>query len=191
MPLAALSVTAKESVAVEPAAPSSTLGEEIDTAGGLSSSTMVSVTSAGSDTAPRLATVPEIVTVWFGSSAASSTAERVTVPTLVPAAAAKISVVAALSAKSPESAPVPGAADTVTVTGSFSTGLNTAVTVATPPVSEIDVRDNENATHRSAVVVHDGQRLVRRVRQVRRCPRPPFPKPSPTGSPCRPCCRRP
>ena len=149
LPLAASSVTAKVRVAVSPASPSATLGEEIDSAGGLSSSTTLRVTGAefATATVPPVEAIPQILTVWSGSSMVSPTAATVTVPTPRAAAGAKVSVVPELSAKSPASVPAPGAAETVTVTAwCSSTGLSTAVTVATPPLSAIELGDSDSAT---------------------------------------------
>ena len=142
LPLAALNATSKANVAVEPGAPSATLGDEIESAGASSSSAMVSVTAAGSDTplSPDAAAVT--VTDLSGPSVASSTAVTVTAPALAVDPAAMISVAGFDSVKSPETAFVPAAAVTVSVTASLDARSSAAVTVVTPPLSEIDEDDS-------------------------------------------------
>ena len=139
MPLAALSVTAKVSVAVEPDAPSATLGDEIDTVGAASSSAMVSVTLDGFDTPPPDA-VAETVTDLSGSSVVLSTAVTVTAPVLVVEPAATVSVFALESVK-----PLPEA-DTVSVTAALDARFKRAVTVETPPDSDTDEDESANVT---------------------------------------------
>ena len=108
---------------------------------------IVSVTSGGSFVSPRLSeAVPETVTPLSGASAALSVAVTVTSPVLTVAFAAKVSVVAALSVKSPADAFAPAAAATVTVTAADDCRSSTAVTVATPPFSEIGDGDGTSVT---------------------------------------------
>ena len=83
-------------------------------------------------------TVAETVTLLSGLSAALLTAVTVTVPVLDVDPAAMVSFVLVLRLKSPATAGETGAADTVTVTASLETALNSAVTVLVPPSSEID-----------------------------------------------------
>ena len=119
---------------------------------------MVSVTGGGESAVMLpIRTVADTVTSWSGSSRVSPAAATVTVPVLVVAFAAITSVRAVLTVKSPASAFVPGVAETVTVTGVPSAGLSNAVTVATPPVSEIDEDDNESTV---SDVVPSSSRMV-------------------------------
>ena len=71
-----------------------------------------------------------------------SFAVTVTEPALVVEPAAIVSVVALDSAKSAAIAPAPAAADTVTVTATLDVRSSRAVTVATPPFSEIEDEDS-------------------------------------------------
>ena len=106
------------------------------TVGASSSSSMVSVTLAGAATPLAPLTVAETVTVLSGASVVSATAVTVTVPVLVVAPAAMVSVFALDSVK-----PLPEA-DTVSVTAALDARFKRAVTVATPPDSEIDEDDS-------------------------------------------------
>ena len=116
------------------------------TVGGSSSSVMVSVASDGPVTPWELDAIPDTVTCLSGASVALSFAVivTVTVPMLAVAPAAMVSIFAALSVKSPSTAPdaATAAADTVTVVTALDARFNVAVTVDTPPDSEIDVRDS-------------------------------------------------
>ena len=81
-----------------------------------------------------------------GASTAFPFAVTVTAPVLVVEPDAIVSVLAVLRSKSAPTAPVPAAASTVTVTAALDTPDSVAVTVVTPPVSEIDVDDSASAT---------------------------------------------
>ena len=107
------------------------------TAGPTSSSVIVSVCGDGSDTPFPPEADPETVTVLSGASTALSTAVNVTVPVLVVAPAAIVSVVP-LCVKSPATAGETAVEDTVTVTDSLDAALSLAVTVLTPPLSLIE-----------------------------------------------------
>ena len=96
-----------------PLSPSVMLGESMESVGGSSSSSMVSVTSDGFPTSP--VAVPETVTDLFGASMLLSDAVIVTVPVLVVAFAAMVSVCVLDSVKSPDTAGATAAADTVIV----------------------------------------------------------------------------
>ena len=88
----------------------------------------------------------ETVTDLSGASVTLSTAVTVTVPVLVVEPAAIVSAFALDSAKSAATAPAPAAAPTVTVTASLDGLVSVAVTVETPPLSEIDDGDNASLT---------------------------------------------
>ena len=104
---------------------------------------MVKVTDDGSLVRLRLsAAVPETVTDLSGASVVSFTAVTVTRPVLVVAFAAKVRVVAVLRVKSPAAVFAPAAAATVTVTAAADCRSRVAVTVATPPFSEIELEDS-------------------------------------------------
>ena len=109
-------------------------------------SVTVSVTLAGFATPLPPAAVAETVTCLLAVRISLLTAVMVTVPVLVVALAAMVSVRARDSVKSRAVAPVPGAACTVTVTGALEAPDRVAVTVATPPVSEIDEGDSARAS---------------------------------------------
>ena len=157
------SLDATDSVAVTVATPPVS---EIDaddrtsaTLGNASSSVKVSVTSGGAATPLPPEAVPETVTDLSGASTAFPFAVTVTAPVLAVCPAAIVSVVALDSAKSAAAAFVPGAAETVTVTASLDLTDSVAVTVDTPPVSEIDADDRTSATiHRQRLVVGQRQR---------------------------------
>ena len=146
LPLAASSVTANDNAAVEPAAPSFTLGEEIDTAGASSSSAMVRVRFAGPVTRSSLTALPETMTVLSCSSFALSTAAIVTVPLLTVSPAAMVSVFAVLSAKSPSAAFVPAAAVIVTFVSAVHALSSFAVTVAVLSVPLSSMVEAERAS---------------------------------------------
>ena len=116
------------------------------TPGAASSSVKVSVRLAGAVAPLPPADVAETVTDLSGASVALSFAVTVTVPELVVSPAAIVSVVAVLSVKSPAAAGATGAADTVTVVASLAARSSVAVTVATPPFSEIDDSDSDSDT---------------------------------------------
>ena len=124
--------TAKERVA-EPLSPSATLGDEIETVGGSSSSVTVSVAAATVPAPWLLASVADTVTDLSGWSMASSLAAMVTVPVLAVASAATVSVLAALRLKSPAWALAPAVAVTVTVVTAADGCDRVAVTVAVAP----------------------------------------------------------
>ena len=97
-----------------PLPPSVMLGESMESVGGSSSSAMVSVTSDGFANSP--VAVPETVTNLSGAMSPLSTAVIVTVPVLVVAFAAMISVVPV----SVKSVPAPGEVETVIVVAAVS-----------------------------------------------------------------------
>ena len=104
--------------------PSSVIDEGVSTSaavGKASSSSRVRVTSGGSATLLPPAAAPDTVTDLFGESTALPFAVTVTVPALVVAPAAIVSVVAPDRAKSSATAPVEAtaAAATVTVTAAL------------------------------------------------------------------------
>ena len=144
-PEAALRVAAKVRF-FEPLLPSDTLGEEMESVGAGSSSVIVSVRSAGCFTPSLFDAAPDTVTLLSGSSRASSAAVIVTVPVLVVLPAAMVSVFAELRAKSPATAFVPVAAVTMIVVVAVEAASSVAVTVATPPFSEIDDGDSDSDT---------------------------------------------
>ncbi len=118
----------------EPLSPSATLGLSIDKVGSPSSSRMVSVIAAGSAGAePAIPpdTFPDTDTCLSASSASLSTADTVTNPLLAVCPAAIVSALFALRLKSDAVAPVPAAADTVTVTAADVARFRLAVTVDT------------------------------------------------------------
>ena len=108
---------------------------------GWSSSSRVRVAFGGFATPLPPAAVPETVTDLFGDSTSFPFAVTVTVPVLAVAPAAMVRVVVPERVKSPDTAPVEAtaAAATVTVTALLDTPDNRAVTVATPPVSVIEL----------------------------------------------------
>ena len=117
------------------------------TVGGSSSSVNVSVTEDGSFARLRLSdAVPETVTDLCGASVVLFTPVTVTSPELAVAFAAKVSVVAELSVKSPATAGDTAVAATVTVTATADCRSSTAVTVAIPPFSETDDGDSDSVT---------------------------------------------
>ena len=146
-PLAGLSVTVKVRFA-EPLFPSVTLGESIDSVGAPSSSVIVSVTDDGCVIPCELVAEPDTVTLLSASSRALSTAVTVTVPLLLVAPAAMVSVVLLLRLKSPFAVFAPAAAETVTVVCWLDARSRLAVTVAelVAPLSAIDVRDSASVT---------------------------------------------
>ena len=98
---------------------------------------MVNVTLDGADTPPPDA-VAETVTDLSGPSVVSATAVNVTVPALVVSPDAMVSVFALESVKTlPEAA-------TVSVTAALDARFKRAVTVETPPDSEIDEGESAN-----------------------------------------------
>ena len=107
---------------------------------------MVSVASDGAAAPSPPATVAETVTDLSGASVALSTAATVTVPVLVVEPIAMVSVFALDRPKSPDTAGDTAAADTVTVVASLAALSSVAVTVATPPFSEIDAGDSASDT---------------------------------------------
>ena len=105
-----------------------------ETVGVSSSSAMVRVWSEGAATPLPPAAVAETVTCLSGASTSLSTAVMVTVPVLVVAPAAMVSVVPAC-VKSPETAGDTGAEETVRVTAWLDTAPRVAVTVVVPAFS--------------------------------------------------------
>ena len=102
------------------------------TVGAASSSRIVSVALAGSATPLSPLTVADTVTSLFGASVVSLTAVTVTVPVLVVAPAAIVSVFVLDRLKSPAAAFVPAVAATVSVTASLDARFSVAVTVLDP-----------------------------------------------------------
>ena len=102
----------------------------------------VSVAAGGAFTSPLA--VAETVTVLSGASAALSTAVSVTLPVLAVPPVAIVSVFAVLSVKSAGNAGDTAAADTVIVVAALAALSRAAVTVETPPFSEIDDGDSES-----------------------------------------------
>ena len=99
-------------------------------------------------------TVAETVTCLSGASTSLSTAVIVTVPVLVVAPAAMVSVVPAC-VKSPDTAGETAAADTVSVTASLDSVLRVAVTAVEPPSSSMDdePRTSDGVAVSSSVMV--------------------------------------
>ena len=116
-----------------------------DTVGRASSSSKVRVASGGFDTLLPPAAVPETVTDLFGESTVLPFAVTVTAPVLAVAPAAMVRVVPE-RVKSAAIAPAPAATATVTVTASLDLPESVAVTVETPPVSEIDESESTSDT---------------------------------------------
>ena len=116
----------------------------------VSSSVRVRVRSDGAATPWPPATAAEIVTPLSAVSTRLPLAVTVTTPALTVCPAAMVSVFAVERVKSAATAPVPAAAPTVTVNASLDLPDSAAVTVATPPVSEID--DDDNASVRTGKV---------------------------------------
>ena len=143
---------APESVAVTVAAFDEPLSSIVDddnasvTVGNASSSVSVNVLLAGFATLLPPEAVPETVTDLSGESTVFPFAVTVTVPVLVVSPDAIVNLSALDNVKSPETAPVPAAAATVTVTASLDTPESVAVTVDTPLLSEIDDEDSPSAT---------------------------------------------
>ena len=138
----------RSSVAVTVAMPPDSEIELEDSASadrGVSSSVMVKVWSDGFATPLPPAAVPETVTDLLPEAALLPLAVTVTVPALVVAPAAMVNVVPVLRSKSDAAAPVPAAAATVTVTASLDGPDNVALTVETPPSSEIEAGPRTSA----------------------------------------------
>ena len=146
------SLEAPDSAAVTVATPPAS---EIDagdrarvTTGSASSSASVRVSAAGAATPWPPVAVAETVTRLSGASTRFPFAVTVTWPALAVCPAAMVSVLAALRSKSAGTAPLAAtaAAATVTVTPSLEGWERVAVTVATPPVSEIEACDSARVT---------------------------------------------
>ena len=113
----------------------------------VSSSVRVRITFDGWATPLPPAAVPQTITDLSGESTSLPFAVTVTLPVLVVAPAAMVRVLAVLRAKSPDTAPIPHDAPTVTVTEPALVGCESvAVTIATPPVSVIDADDSTSDT---------------------------------------------
>ena len=126
------------------------VGVSVSVAVGRSSSSTIVSDAAVTPTAPRsFAAVPVTVTVLSDESRASSFAMIVTVPVLLTCPAAMVRVVP-VCVKSPATATLPGAADTVIVTAELDECESVAATVATPPFSETDDGDRESVTDGAA-----------------------------------------
>ena len=115
--------------------------------GGSSSSRKVSVTAGGARTSPLAAA--RTVTRLSGASTGLFTAEIVTVPVLAVSPAAKVSAVSADRATSADATP---GDDTVSVNAETAPLSRVAVTVATPPISQIDDGDRASAAFGSGVM---------------------------------------
>ena len=124
------------------------------TVGVLSSSVMVSVWFEGFDTPPPLA-VADTVTVLFGASTELPTAVIVTAPVLAVAPDAIVRTLFVDTLKSPATAGLTAVAETVTVTAALAAVDSVAVTVLTPPLSEIEdgVNTSVNTCASSSVMV--------------------------------------
>ena len=121
--------------------PPSEIDDELSTrvtVGVASSSVIVRVWLDGAATPLPPEAVADTVTDLSGASTALFTALTFTVPVLVVAPAAIVSVSFALSVKSEATAGETAAADTTSVTFSLDTPLSVAVTVVESPFSEID-----------------------------------------------------
>ena len=132
------------------------------TVGVASSSVIVRVRLDGADTPRPPVTVADTVTDLFGASTALFAALILTVPVLVVAPAAIVSVSFALSVKSEATAGETAAAETTSVTFSLDGALSVAVTVVESPFSEIDDGLSTSVHRRGRVVVGDRQGLVGR-----------------------------
>lgn len=130
----------------EPASDSAIVDGETDTLhSAVSSSVIVSVCPDG----PRRLDGPEVTlaltsTVLSGASIVLFRAVTVTVPVLEVSPSAMVSVVLPLRVKSDASVPVPAAAATLSVTSSLAARFNRAVTVLTPPFSEMESGDSSS-----------------------------------------------
>ena len=124
------------------------------TVGVPSSSVMVSVWFEGFDTPPPLA-VADIVTVLFGASTELPTAVIVTAPVLAVAPDAIVRTLFVDILKSPDTAGLTAVAETVTVTAAVAAVDSVAVTVLTPPLSDIEdgVNTSVNTCASSSVMV--------------------------------------
>ena len=111
-----------------------------------SSSVMVSETSAGPVTPEGLAAAPDTRTVLSASSTALSTPVMATRPVLVVLPAAIVSVLSLDRVKSSAAAGATGAAETVIVVSASDASSSVAVTLETPPFSEMEVGDRRNVT---------------------------------------------
>ena len=114
--------------------------------GNASSSVSVSDAPDTADTPLPPESAPKIITGLSGESVSLSFAVTVTAPVLVVEPAAIVNVSALDNVKSAATAPAPAAAPTVTVTASLDGLVSVAVTVETPPFSEIDADDRASAT---------------------------------------------
>ena len=115
------------------------------TAGVSSSSVMASVSAVGLVTPAEFVALPKMVTDMSCESRSSSTAAIVTVPVLVVAPAAMVSVVP-VWVKSVAAVFAPAAAVTVMVVSAVDELLSEAVTVVEPPFSEIDLSRSESVS---------------------------------------------
>ena len=114
--------------------------------GNASSSVSVSAAPDTSDTPLPPESAPKIITGLSGESVSLSFAVTVTAPVLVVSPAAIVNVSALDNVKSAATAPGPAAVPTVTITASLDAPDSVAVTVETPPFSEIDDDDRASAT---------------------------------------------
>ena len=110
-----------------------------------SSSVIVRVRGAGAAAPLPPVTVPDTVSLLSEASSSLSFAVTFTSPVLVVSPAAMVRV-SPVSVKSPATAGDTGAADTVTVTASLDCPLRVAVTVVSPPFSEISAGPSARVT---------------------------------------------
>ena len=135
-------------VAVTVATPPFSVIEDDDSASaarGVSSSVIIRVAFAGFTTPLPPADVADTTTCLLPDATALPLARTVTTPLLVVAPAARVNVVPVLRAKSPDTAPAPAAAATVIVTASLDGPDRVALTVETPPSSEIEAGPRASA----------------------------------------------
>ena len=116
------------------------------TVGVPSSSVIVSVFEAGAARPVNPLTVAATVTSLSGASSSLSLPVTVTIPVLSVCLGAMVSTRAVLSSKSPATAGVTAAADTVTRISSLVPWLNRAVTVLTPRFSETSSGESTSVT---------------------------------------------
>ena len=115
-----------------------------ESAGVASSSAIVSAASVTAPAPQLFAAAPETATRLSGESASLPWAAIVTVPEL-PVRPAGTTRIPPVCVKSAADAPAPAAADTVIVVGALDGCESVAVTVATPPDSEIDAGETASA----------------------------------------------
>ena len=118
---------------------------------------MVSATSAGPATPTELVVVPDTITALSAAYTALSTAVMVTSPVLAVLPAVMVSVRLAESVESSATAGAIGVTATSIVVTASDAMSSVAVTVVTPPFSEMVVEDRSSATTgRTGVVAETG-----------------------------------